>query len=614
MRKIIVLAGLLWSIGLCFNAPTESSILLDKAEVRVLQNGKVQVDLHYKAWITNQKDNNLAILNIVYSSDTKIGKVSAWRLDEKGKRKDKFQRKDFRKANYSSEGILWDDTKYLHLDASQSQVPYGVEIIYNLEYPSHLYWPGWVPESQYPVLLSEYVLSIPDGLDYSSHSNSELIGDPINEDGKLVWRAENLPKVERDYAGPLWPDLFAKLRFVAKECDFYGTQLNCESWQSVGEWSVELNRGRRDLTELPDDFAVDSTASLWERINNTYQYVQNRSRYVGIELGLGDFQPHHCSWVQERAYGDCKDLAGYFVNLLSLQGITAYTALVKTRSTGRVIPELPSNSFNHVIAVVPFEGDSIWVDCTTDNFALGQVPWQDQGTLALVVKEGASTLQRIPLDAAHENQRQFVAIATLSSGGDLALSGTFSFTGIKATYFRSLWLAKNEKKRWEMVQSMLADDNPDFTLERLEAQNERAGTEPFVISFSGLASRYASRTGSRLFFKPNFYSRWALTFEKPEKRKQPVFITYPDYTLDSLTIALPPGYHVESIPENIMIDNNHVFYSYQLDETGGLVTFVRKYAQHSRDIPLEDYRGFFDQHKLMSHTDPKRIVLNAKRK
>ena len=614
MKKIIVLAGLLWATGLCFDAPAESSILLDKTEVRVLENGRVQADMHYKAWITNQKDNDLAILNIVHSSDTEIRKVSTWRLDEKGKRKDKFRRKDFRRANYSSAGIHWDDTKYLQLDASQSQVPYGVEFIYSLEFPSHLYWPGWVPGSHYPVVLSEYMLSIPDGLDYSSHSNSELIGEPINEEGKLVWRRENLPKVERDYAGPLWPDLFAKLRFVAKECDLYGTQLNCESWQSVGEWSLELNRGRRDLAELPDDFTVDSTASLWERINSTYQYVQNSTRYVGIELGLGGFQPYRCSWVKERAYGDCKDLTGYFVNLLSLQGITAHPALVKTRPAGKVIPELPSISFNHAIAVVPFEGDSIWVDCTTENFAFGQVPWQDQGTWALVVKEGASTLQRIPLDAVHENQRQFVADATLSGSGDLALRGTFSFTGIKATYYRSLWLALDEKKRWEMVQGILADDNPDFTLESLEAKNEKASAEPFIISFSGVATGYGSRTGSRLFFKPNFYARWALAFEKPEKRKQPVFNSYRDCTLDSLTITLPSGFSVESIPENKTADNNHVSYSYQLDETEGQVTLVRKYAQHSREIPLEDYQGFFDQRKLMSRTDQGRIVLNAKRR
>jgi len=612
MRKIIVIAGLLWSIGLCFEAPTESGILLDKTEVRVLENGRVQVDVHFKAWISNQKDNKLAILNIVHSSDTKIGKLSAWRLDEKGKRKDKFLRKDFRRANYSRAGIHWDDTKYIHLDASQSLVPYGVEFIYSLEYPSHLYWPEWIPESEYPVLLSEYILSIPDGLDYLSHRNSELIGEPVNEDGKLVWRAENLFKIERDYAGPPWPDLFARLSFVAKKCDFYGTQLSCESWQSVGEWAAELNRGRRDLTELPNNFTVDSTASLWERINNTYQYVQNSTRYVGIELRLGSFQPHPCSWVQERAYGDCKDLAGYLVNLLSLQGITAHTALVKTRTEGEVIPELPSNTFNHVIAVVPFEGDSIWVDCTTENFAFGQVPRQDQGTWALVVKEGASTLQRIPLDAAHENQRRFVANASLSGRGDLALRGTFSFTGIKAPYFRSLWLALDEKKRWEMVQSMLADDNPNFTLESLEAKNEKAGSEPFIISFSGLATGYGNRTGSRLFFKPNFYARWPLAFEKPEKRKQAVFNSYPDCTLDSLTITLPPGFSIEFIPENKTADNKHVSYSYQLDETEGRVTLVRKHTRHSREIPLEDYWDFFDQRKLMSRTDQGRIVLLKK--
>jgi transglutaminase-like putative cysteine protease len=42
-------------------------------------------------------------------------------------------------------------------------------------------------------------------------------------------------------------------------------------------------------------------------IKNIYAFVSTRFRYIGIDLGMGRYQPHSAADVLENGYGDCKD-------------------------------------------------------------------------------------------------------------------------------------------------------------------------------------------------------------------------------------------------------------------------------------------------------------------
>jgi len=61
---------------------------------------------------------------------------------------------------------------------------------------------------------------------------------------------------------------------------------------------------KQKVTEL-----TKNAKSREEKARLLYEYVQNKTRYISIQLGIGGFQPFEARVVDETGYGDCKALS-----------------------------------------------------------------------------------------------------------------------------------------------------------------------------------------------------------------------------------------------------------------------------------------------------------------
>ncbi len=61
------------------------------------------------------------------------------------------------------------------------------------------------------------------------------------------------------------------------------------------------------------------------------------------------------------------------ISILKAAGIKAYPVLVELGEQKiPLIEEFPSNQFDHVIVIVPGDKDTIWLECTSQEYPAGK--------------------------------------------------------------------------------------------------------------------------------------------------------------------------------------------------------------------------------------------------
>jgi len=202
------------------------------------------------------------------------------------------------------------------------------------------------------------------------------------------------------------------------------------SWAEVGDWyrSLALSQSQpNDALRARADELTRDARTPEDQIRALYDFVSTKTRYIGIDFGVGRYQPHSAAEVLANQYGDCKDKDTLLESLLHAKGFTTAPALIGVGIAP--VPDVPSPAvFNHVITTVELPGGRIWLDSTpsVSPYRYLVSPIRDQKAL-IVPASAPAELATTPAAPPYPLTANFTADATLDADGKL--------TGhMKATY------------------------------------------------------------------------------------------------------------------------------------------------------------------------------------
>jgi tetratricopeptide (TPR) repeat protein len=172
------------------------------------------------------------------------------------------------------------------------------------------------------------------------------------------------------------------------------------SWASIATVYLATSEPQTVAADTDAILPKDLPAGRMERIRAIVKVLHKEVRYTGVEFGAARLTPMRPAEVIKRHYGDCKDKATLLVAMLRASGIPAKLALLDTGVGRDVDPGLPGISqFDHAIVYVPATssgGDALWIDATAETFAVGSIPYQDEGRNALVIDATTTSLLKTP--------------------------------------------------------------------------------------------------------------------------------------------------------------------------------------------------------------------------
>jgi hypothetical protein len=498
--------------------------------------------------------------------------------------------------------------------------PYTVEFEYEVLHDGLVNWPTWYPQREgIPVVFGRFDLVTPPDVAARYTVEGGALEPEVSQRGSrnvLRWEIREEPAVEVEPFGPVWQDQVIAVHTAPTTFEVEGTQGDMSSWRFFGQWYHTLNDGR---TALPPDARnevhriTNGLSDAREKIRRLYNYMQEKTRYVSIQLGLGGWQTFDAAYVHERGYGDCKALTNYMQALLGEAGIASFPALIHggSRAPG-VLTDFPSNQFNHVILYVDLgDGAGIWLENTDQTIPFGHLGSFTEDRHALLVKPGGGELVRTPRSEAHQNQRVLNAQVTLGPSGDATAQLQTRHTGNEQDRIRQQLANRSGRERELWLHDYI--DVPNFEIASADLSGVDARTLSLALSITLTLPRYAARTGKRLFLPVNLLHRWTYVPGTTEERTQPIeFFRHAFSHVDTVRYDLPEGFVVEAMPEPVEVETPFGRYLTRTEvEPGGTLVYYREVEVAQDVFPAEHYDAFRDFMRQICQADHAQVVLVA---
>lgn len=537
--------------------------------------------------------------------------------DINGKLIKRLDSDDIKEAEFSPDAF-YSGNKYKYFEINHFDYPFIISLSYKVKINSLLLWPGWYPEEDIPVLKSDYKLKIYPDVKFKYYTKGISFEPKISTEESFktyYWELSNIsPSLDEDYSDPEDANQIG-LDFISEEFetdDYKGSSL---SWNDFASWYRELTKDRYNLSKDAEKEILELTKNISdpkEKLKVLYNHLQRKFRYVAIEMGIAGWQPQAAEQVSKNRYGDCKDLSTYMISALNTIGIKSYPVLALTRDKGLVDVDKPSNRFNHCFVFVPFNSDSVWLECTAKYSTIDDMPYTIEGINALLVTDDEGVIVSTPQKGADRNKLQNTMYTSILSNGDLKFETTLTTSGNQKIYIRNILSSQNLNDKKQILSNLLSKNYPNIDIDSVEELNNFENDKEISIRITGKYKKFLPQKNQLLFINPQIVNRKTsqdLPKEKTDERKLPVYFKYPFQEVDTVHIKIPAGYSLEQLPPIQNIKTSFANYYGEFFNNEDEIIYARKFELLQNKLDVKLYLEFYEFLKQVIEFDKSKIVL-----
>ncbi len=594
-------------------------VLRSEQTVTVSNDGKTTTATLFAIRILTREGRDFARAVEVYLTKSgKVREMTAWIIRPNGfvKKYGKDQTVDA----ISDPNDIYDEYRVRIIDAADdadSGVVFGYEAtsedrpLFNQD--------RWRFQNRLPTLVSRYSLKLPAGWRSTSTTFNHAKLEPSVSGSNYVWELRGLGPIKPEPASPPVDNLAPQIAinyFPADSGSQSGGRI-FETWTQVSRWGSEVH----DPQAVPDESIAAKTRELTansktelDKIRAIARFIQSL-QYISIDIGVGKgngFRPHAASQVLAKAYGDCKDKANLMRAMLKTLNITAYPIAIYLGDPTRVREEWASPvQFNHCIIAIRISDETqapsviqhaslgrlLIFDATDEHTAVGDLPEEEQGSLALIMAGDSGGLTRMPTLSPELSQLDRHANVVLSPDGSITANLKEKSTGQTAVNERRAFRKLSTTEYKGMIENWVTRGATAAKISKLVPLDD-ASSGTFDLDLDFTAVSYAQSMQDKLLvFKPAIVSRRESLFLTDAKRNHAVVLDAYSFN-ETVSVKLPAGFAVDELPDAVKLDAPFGSYKTSYEVKGGELLFTRTLAQRAGTIPADQYqavRNFFER-------------------
>ena len=594
-----------------------SAIIRVKEEIFKVDNASYATyQVKYAITVFNKEGQHFGTLKLSYDNFRSIEDLAGTIYNSKGDVVRELKESDIKDYSAFDDVSIYTDSRIKVIEMYSNDFPYTVEFIYEYSFDGYLNWPTWYSRNYLDAVeFASFKVITPSNYNlryWCNNENVNPIKNKVDDSIEYLWQTENLPKLAYDAVGEDIEDIATIVRIAPTDFEIDSYPGNMSSWKDFGLWFYNLYK---DQTILPQNAIkeienkVSSIESVSKKIDILYKYMQSRTHYVSVQLGIGGWKPFDVSYVYTNGYGDCKALSNFMVNILKVADISAYPVLINNgQYRTPLVTEFPSNQFNHVIVCIPLSTDTIWLECTSQIMPTGMIGSNNENRDALMITPKGGVIIKTPISKAQQNSQLKNIDVILSSSGGAKINSRIRLSGDQAIGTLHTIRKTNSEQKVKWLRNF-------FEVPGMELQNYKFDLSEELETEIGLnmevaINRYAAISGNRYFFNPNLIERRTYVPKSVDKRLSPIRFDYPYFDSDSIHFLIPDSYEVEALPNEINIQSSFgSFTSRTISLSENEIQFVRVLSINTYSIPAEfydEYQKFFAE---VVKADKQQVVL-----
>ncbi|MBC7565346.1 MAG: DUF3857 domain-containing protein [Pedobacter sp.] len=568
--------------------------------------------------VLNKNANQQAALALYYNKNTSIKSVKGLVLNESGVPTGKFNLSNFTDESAVSDFSLFEDDRVKYYNPSVSTYPYTVVYEYEMRFKQNLNIPGWYanPYPDVAVEQSTYTFLCKPGDKIRIKAYNFNGAADVEKNDKFESYTWKVIKLNAFKSEPYAPDPDSYLTYVKvapEKFSYYGHQGTYKDWKDLGKWVYDdLIKSRQQLNaetvKMINDL-VKGAINDKEKSRIVYEYLQKKTRYISVQVGIGGYQPLQAAEVDRLSYGDCKALVNYAQSLLKAVNIESYYCVVFAGSLKKSIdPDFASmDQGNHIILCLPFENDTIWLECTSQDAPFGYLgTFTDDRFVLACTPEGGKVL-RTPTLFTENNLLKREAELTLTADGSINGKLKTVFAGSQYENYNRL-INKPYSEQLKLLKDEYDIDNIDFTDLKLTQNKD---LDPVTTEILNLTiPRYAPENNKHVYLTLNAFNK-ARQVPEVRNRTLALYINRGYTDIDEVVYNLPDGYKIDLKPNDIDLKSPFGSYTLTSKIEGKKLTYKRKIVLNNGIFPAEDYTKFADFFNAVSSNDQNKIIFSV---
>lgn len=609
MKKIILICIVFFWTDYIFSQTEYIAIFSDSLKKNanaIIQEDFTDIEIESIDKMTIKKRRVITVLNEYglrnidaveyFSKSNSIKKIEVTIFNLFGKEIKKIKKKDFVESAVG-DGFI-SDSRILYLNYTPIQYPFTVLFESERVTTNTSFIPSWQAIDDY------YVHTLKSSVHLKYAENIKFKYKEVNftnqvkkesKQNELYFEIENYTPFKKEELSPSLKKMVPYVLFGLDEFSYEGIKGSATNWQVFGDW---VNQEMLKNTDVIEPETISKLKNLiGEEKDNLkiaeiiYKYVQDKTRYVSIQLGVGGWKPMLAKDVDRLGYGDCKALTNYTRSLLKAFNINSYYTIVYSGSNKMDLQEdFVSMQGDHAILGIPNNNTNVWLECTSQTQPFGfQGDFTDDRKVLIISPEASKIVKTSSYNNEINSQKTETTINFLEEG---KINCNVSILSKGIIYDSKLNLELKSKTELNKFYNSYLDKINNKNFEQIEVVNNRKNLE-FTENLKFSATEFVQKSGNRYIIPINVINPISYIPYNYEERNNPFEIDRGYFLDDEVVFNYPANSSLESTPQNVTIENEFGKYEVQINRKENNSIVLR------RKLLLK--KGFYTNDKYESY-------------